>query len=344
MLFPTLPDAFTVPADESGETYLNEDFESEIKSFLAATIQLLGAMAPTDLTISSGSITPGRACHNVDTEGAAASDFLDKIAYTDMENGSFVLIWPKNISRVVTIRSMQGTGIGRIRLQSGTTFVMNTINRFILLQRRDTIWHEILRGGEVSSSYGRQLITSSMTFIAPAETLFVTAIGGGGQGGGGAGVNTGGAIVSGANGANGASTTFGSITALGGSGGFGASSQVGAKGGSHGGLNGGSAVGIIQGQGGQYATGILGTMPGRGGAGGAGGAGTSGSAGGGGGSGMPGQPSEIREIVSTTIGASIAVVIGTGGTGGGTGGVGTFSTGLAGADGFKGGVLVEWQS
>ncbi len=336
-----LPDpttAFIVPTDFDSADYYNTQFEEEIRQFLGASQQLLGAMPESMLTISTGVISPGYGCHSVMTESAASSDNLDRISYVDIEDGRLLLLWPNDITKVVTIRSMQG-GIGQISLASGTAFSMNNANRFILLQRRGTIFQELLRGGSVESARGQQLIVNSTTFSAPADTLFVTAVGGGGGGGGGCGCDTDGTLHQGLAGGNGTTTSFGSINALGGGGGFPASSGVGGKGNSLGGQNGNSAVGVLAGQGAQYKLGFLGGTNGRGGS---GGNGAAGKAGGGGGSGAAGHTNSIlREIFTTTVGASITVTIGTGGTAG-AGGAGSQQAGSAGEAGTKGAVLVEW--
>ncbi len=136
--------------------------------WLNATLQLLGSQAETTLTIASGSATPTRGCHAIDTEGAAASDDLTNLATTNLPDGNFLLIRCANASRVVTVKYNAG-GAGQIALADGLDFVMNSLTLWLLLKRTSSNWEEVLRGG-------RQVYVKGAD-VASAATLAIPAVG-----------------------------------------------------------------------------------------------------------------------------------------------------------------------
>jgi hypothetical protein len=106
---------------------------------LAATKQLPGAAASTELTISTGSITPTRARHTVDTEGDASTDNLDVIDLTNVPDGSILILSIASNSRTVTVRHAQGA-TGQIFLSDSANFTLaNTTQRLILERSGDAM-------------------------------------------------------------------------------------------------------------------------------------------------------------------------------------------------------------
>lgn len=98
----------------------------------------------SELTISSGSVTPTVAEHSIDTEGDASTDNLDNIVTTNLADGRMLLIRGENASRVVTVRNAQG-GAGQINTR-GDVNVPLGVEKYMLLQRRGSDWYEVQIG------------------------------------------------------------------------------------------------------------------------------------------------------------------------------------------------------
>lgn len=111
--------------------------------------ELLGGAADESLTISAGDVTPTKAIVNIDTEAAAASDDLDHILQTNLDDGRVILIRCANASRVVVVRHAQ-VGAGNIQLRDAANLTMDATTKWLLLQRRSTSWYEIARFGFVA--------------------------------------------------------------------------------------------------------------------------------------------------------------------------------------------------
>ena len=62
----------------------------------------------TELTISSGSVTPTQNWHTIDTEGDAASDDLDTFATTNATDGFLLIVRANNTARTVVIKHNTG--------------------------------------------------------------------------------------------------------------------------------------------------------------------------------------------------------------------------------------------
>ena len=334
--------AFSIPTE--GSSYTNANFEADIKQFLAATKQLPGAAGPEFKQIVSGTINPTRFnCRLVPESGT--TDVLERIMPDNMPQGALLMLWQRYPEEIVTVKHnavLGASGIGAIYLRGGADFVCDTPTSVIILQRRANVWAEIYRSVGDTPTRGQTVFTSSGIFTVPegVDTVYVTAIGGGGGGGGGAGSGDGSA--DGALGSYGAGSTFGDLlTVSGGNGGAGGkgSGRGGAPAGS--GIAGGCAFGLDGGYGACSPPTALGG-PGRGGPGGNGANAIAGTAGGGGASGSCSTVVLLRAKVTGLVeGQQITVTVGAGGTGG-AGGVGTERTGSNGLTGVAGRVIVEW--
>lgn len=131
----------------SGRTVAEQKTALEdVRDFVA---DLLGGAAREALTIASGAVVPGDGTSGgvivVDTEAAAASDDLTNITTTNTPNGRLLLVYCANASRVVTVKHNAG-GAGQIQLKDSTDFVLNALDKWVLLQLRSTTWVEIERG------------------------------------------------------------------------------------------------------------------------------------------------------------------------------------------------------
>lgn len=96
------------------------------------------------VTISSGSVTPTQNVIEVDTEGGAASDFLDNIDASNMPEGSLLLIRPATPSHLVSLRHAQG-GAGELLLKYSANYLLGTTNGWCLLINQGSAWAEIAR-------------------------------------------------------------------------------------------------------------------------------------------------------------------------------------------------------
>ena len=122
----------TLPA--AGHISDNARTEGEVKADLDAMVavmrELPGGEAETELTIASGSITPTRAAHSVDTESDAASDDLTTIDQTNHPDGRMLLLREENASRVVTLKHAAG-GAGQMFLANDQDLALKVFLKVI---------------------------------------------------------------------------------------------------------------------------------------------------------------------------------------------------------------------
>lgn len=102
----------------SESTYLNDgnvsviDINGDYEGMLMPAYRILPGTSSRELTIASGSITPTKLFHNVDTEANAASDDLDTIVTTYLNIGDVITLVANNTARTVVLK----TGTGNITL------------------------------------------------------------------------------------------------------------------------------------------------------------------------------------------------------------------------------------
>lgn len=124
--------------------------EGELRSALEqvrdAASELLGGQPPSTLTIAAGAITPDRAFHRIDTEGAAATDNLDTISQVNHPDGRILLLRLVDAARVVVVRHNQG-GTGEILLDSGLDLELNSLDQLLALYRDGAVWRELRQWG-----------------------------------------------------------------------------------------------------------------------------------------------------------------------------------------------------
>lgn len=125
---------------QTSPTITVQDFKLMLRSLVLAARQLPGAMEESRLTVTSGSIAPDRAHHRVDTEGAAASDMLERIGLETLPDGSLLHLRAEDPARAVTVRHGAG-GNGEILLLGGSDLGLSTALPLVL-QRRGTVWSE----------------------------------------------------------------------------------------------------------------------------------------------------------------------------------------------------------
>lgn len=106
--------------------------------------ELPGGDAGSALTIAAGVVTATRARHSIDTQGAAPTDDLDRIAQDNHPQDRLLVIHAESAARVVTVKHNAG-GLGTIMLDDGVDFVLNSTKKKLLLRREGTTWVEVLR-------------------------------------------------------------------------------------------------------------------------------------------------------------------------------------------------------
>ncbi len=122
-------DSEGINIDNIGNAYASKNLR--INNFLS-----LGA--PTTLIISNGVVTVTKSHHTIDTEGGAASDYLESIS--GGTTGDILVLRSENTARQVTVRDQRGN------IFLSEDFLMSTSNRFLVLINKDgTNWLELSR-------------------------------------------------------------------------------------------------------------------------------------------------------------------------------------------------------
>ena len=140
----------------------------------------LGGEAKSELTIATGAIVPpagaGGGVHTVDTEGNAATDTLDTITTTNTPGGRFIMLRAENASRVVTLNHGAG-GAGQMLLTDSADFVLDALDKWILLHLESTDWVEVSRSYGVDNVSARAYLgvprTLGANILCPHERLRV---------------------------------------------------------------------------------------------------------------------------------------------------------------------------
>jgi hypothetical protein len=169
-------------SDLPSSGYLENDArtEGEMKQALEdvrdVIEELVGGDAESELTISSGSITPTGSCHSVDTEGDAGSDYLDNILQTNTPDGRFLFLHPEDNARTVVVRDSQG-GAGQILTADSADVSLDDTSKWILLKRTSTNWEEVGRfniSASATQSGIVELATDAETQALASSSVVVT--------------------------------------------------------------------------------------------------------------------------------------------------------------------------
>lgn len=100
--------------------------------------ELPGGDAITTLTIDSGTVTPDRGTHRIDTEGQVATDTLERIGFGAIPDGRLLTIIQADPARQVTVRHL-ATGDGEIQLSAGRDIILGK-RHCLFLQRILSRW------------------------------------------------------------------------------------------------------------------------------------------------------------------------------------------------------------
>jgi hypothetical protein len=133
-----IPDIATLLATKKNEGEMRDQVLVPLAAVLAETP---GGAAESELTISTGSITPTAASHTVDTEADAASDDLANILTTNHPEGRIIFLRLQDAARVVTVKHEAG-GAGQVHLMDSADLALSA-TRQLALQRRGTDWYEV---------------------------------------------------------------------------------------------------------------------------------------------------------------------------------------------------------
>ena len=142
-------------ANFTGSSVTEGQFKANFDDLVDFIQETSGMAAGTTLTISVGAVTPPIAnggFNLIDTEAAASTDNLDIINTTNTPDGRLLFIRPADTTRTVVVRDNQG-GTGRVLLTRGTTFSMDSTEKWMLLKLVGTSWEEVFR------SYGADTTT-----------------------------------------------------------------------------------------------------------------------------------------------------------------------------------------
>ena len=116
---------------------------TDLKTRLAHSINAAGMLEFDQealLTISSGAVTVAQNLHRIETEGGAASDYLDTI--NGNSNGLWLIFRPTNDAHTVVVRH----NVGNIYCVGGSNISLDAINKFVIGYYDGTLAKWVLAG------------------------------------------------------------------------------------------------------------------------------------------------------------------------------------------------------
>lgn len=116
---------------------------------------LVNGIASTELTISSGAITPTQASHTVDTEADAATDDLSTITGTNFKAGDILVLSAANGSRDVVLKASGGN----ILLTNDVDITLDDTEKTVILRYDGTNWNYVAGAGNGGS---RSILAASV--------------------------------------------------------------------------------------------------------------------------------------------------------------------------------------
>lgn len=130
------------------------------------------AFTPSELTISSGSVTATRTYHTIDTESDAATDDLANITTGSVDDYCILIISAANTARTVVVKDA-ATGAGEIHMIDSADFSLDDTEKTLILQRRGTDWYEIGRTGVTAASQAQmEAATDTTTAATPGRAQY----------------------------------------------------------------------------------------------------------------------------------------------------------------------------
>lgn len=134
----------------TGTSSGNVPLVSDADTLYAGIKRTPGAEAPSELTLSSDSVTPTKSHHTIDTEGDASTDNLATVVTTNIPDGGLLLLRADNTARDVVVKH----GTGNIFLFNSADFTLDNTEKSLILRRNGSNWYEVVRGGVTSAASG----------------------------------------------------------------------------------------------------------------------------------------------------------------------------------------------
>ena len=138
----------SLPADgllaDVGDTLTTANAKTALEQLRDFAAERLGGGATSELTIAAGAVVPTGGVHSIDTAADGATDDLDTITTTNLDDGSLLLIYPENAARTVVVKDESG-GAGQIHTADGNDFTMDEVDKYLILARRGADWYEVVR-------------------------------------------------------------------------------------------------------------------------------------------------------------------------------------------------------
>lgn len=159
MTTPSAANVITNVADQN-------EAATEFEKLVAIDKEILGGSAETELTISAGSITPATGIVKVRGQGGVDDD-LTTIATTNHPDGRLLLLRASNPGA----EDINVLETGNIDLAIGTSFLLDHVEKRLLLMRVGSTWKEVDRmyGGQLAAhraSIGLAIGTDVQAFDA----------------------------------------------------------------------------------------------------------------------------------------------------------------------------------
>lgn len=129
------------------------------------------AFTSSELTISSGSVTPARRHHSVDTESDAATDDLDTLATSSLTVGAEVILRAEHTDRTVVVKH----NTGNMLLDGDADFSLDDDEKRICFQLVGTTWYELWRsenGLPAATQAQMETATSTTETTTPGRQHF----------------------------------------------------------------------------------------------------------------------------------------------------------------------------
>ena len=143
--------------------------KSDMEAWLAACKQVAGAADETTLTISSGAVTATGWCHQLDTEGATATDDLTAINLAAGSEVRLLVVRCADPSRVVTMK--HGSGLS---LAGGLDAVLDSTARRLVLVRQGSSWAELCRSWSANGGFSAHKNGTAQTGLADITAVKIT--------------------------------------------------------------------------------------------------------------------------------------------------------------------------
>jgi len=153
-----------------------KDAFEDLRDFIS---ERMGGSASSELTIAAGSITPTTGFHSVDTQTDAASDELDNILTTNLDEGSPLIIYAEDDARTVVLKHESG-GAGQLHLIDDIDYSLDDVEKFIIFLRIGTDWYEVFRNYHSASTTEQgvvELATEAEALVGADTTRAVTSKG-----------------------------------------------------------------------------------------------------------------------------------------------------------------------